>query len=231
MQAQLSAVKSFAGPPILQAALPTVFIVDNDESARDSLLRLLQNAGWQAESFSCAEEFLAHPRALQPACVIVDTDGLELQQALARCPEIPVIFLTTHRDIPMTVRAMKGGAVDFLIKPCTEAAIFSAVATAIERSRRAVAHQSAVHGVKVRYGSLSRREREVMGHVVSGRRNKQISADLGISEITVKAHRGRVMRKMAADSLVALVNMSRMLPPQPASGLRQNLAIPQLRVA
>lgn len=220
MQAQLAQVQSVETSLVRRTQQPTVFIVDRDEPTRESLERLMRRAGWQVESFDCGEEFLARPRALKPGCLIVDTEALDLQQALADRRETPLIFVTSHRDVRMTVRAMKAGAVDFLTKPCSDDAILGAVESALERSRRTLVEEAAVRVLADRYASLSPREREVLGLVVSGLLNKQVGAELGISEITVKAHRGRMMRKMAADSLAALVNMARTLRLDVGSGRR-----------
>jgi FixJ family two-component response regulator len=207
MQAQRSQVPSLQ----VSVPLPTVFIVDDDASARQSLERLMQSAGWTVESFDSADGLLARPRALQPGCLIVDTGGLELQEALADRPETPVIFVTSRNDVPMMVRAMKAGAVDFLTKPCSDSMLMSAVETAFDRSRRALAQEAALRSLNAHYTLLTPRERDVMGLVVRGLLNKQVAAELGISEVTVKTHRGRVMRKMAAGSLVSLANMARAL--------------------
>jgi FixJ family two-component response regulator len=171
----------------------------------------MQSAGWAAESFESGEELLARPRAMQPGCLIVDTGGLELQQALADRPETPVIFMTSQSDVRMTVRAMKAGAVDFLTKPCCNSMLMSAVESALDRSRRALAQEAALRSMKDRYTLLTRRERDVMGLVVKGLLNKQVAAQLGIAEITVKTHRGRVTRKMGANSFASLMNMARAL--------------------
>jgi FixJ family two-component response regulator len=211
MQAQRSQVLSLETSVPDRMPLPTVFIVDGDESARLSLERLMQSAGWAVESFDSAEDLLARPRAMRPGCLIVDAGGLELQQALADRPETPVIFVTSHSDVQMTVRAMKAGAVDFLTKPCCNLMLMSAVESALDRSRRALAQEATLRNLRDRYTLLTRRERDVMGLVVRGLLNKQVGAELGISEITVKTHRGRAMHKMAARSLANLLNMARTL--------------------
>jgi len=195
-------------------ALPTVFIVDADEFAGEALKLLMRSAGWLVEVFESAGEFMSQPRAMNPGCLIVGIDGLELQQALVDRPEIPTIFVTSHCDISIAVRAMKAGAVDFLVEPCSDAVILRAVDRALDHSRCALARELALSNLRDRYGCLSPREREVMGGVVCGKPNKQVGADLGISVITVKAHRGRVMRKMAAHSFADLVDMARALQSQ-----------------
>jgi FixJ family two-component response regulator len=200
----------------------TVFIVDDDVSVRESLEPLIRHAGWQAEAFASAQEFLAHPRMHSPSCLILDIDlpglsGLDLQKRIAADrTDMPIIFITGHGDIPMSVQAMKGGAVEFLTKPFCDEVLLCAIRDAIERSRAAVGYEAEVEVLRNRYESLSRREREVMASVVSGRLNKQVGFDLGISEITVKAHRGRVMRKMEARSLVDLAAMAARLGVTPA---------------
>jgi FixJ family two-component response regulator len=186
-------------------------------SARESLEVLVRAAGWQVESFASAEEFLARPRAMQPGCLLVDVslpelDGLDLQETIADRHETPVVFVTSQHDIRMTVRAMKAGAVDFLTKPFSSAAILSAVQCALDRSRKALAEENALRVLKLRYALLTSREEEVLALVVTGLLNKQVAAELGISEITVKAHRGNMMRKMAARSFAELVNMAAQLP-------------------
>jgi FixJ family two-component response regulator len=192
---------------------PIVFVVDDDISVRESLELLVQVSGWRAETFASAREFLARPRASVPSCVILDLalpdgSGLDLQQRVAADrSEMPVIFITGHGDVSQSVRAMKAGALEFLTKPFREDVLMSAIRQALERSRRTLEHHAKMKALRESYQSLTPREREVMVLVVSGFLNKQVGGELGISEITVKAHRGQVMRKMKADSLPALVNM------------------------
>jgi FixJ family two-component response regulator len=196
---------------------PIVFVVDDDISVRESLELLIQTEGWQPETFASAQEFLARPRAPVPSCLVLDVsmpdlNGLELQQRLAPDRgDMPIIFITGHGDIPMSVRAMKAGAIEFLTKPLGDEALLGAIAQAIERSRSALAREAEGRILRDRYAGLSPREREVMDLVVAGRLNKQVGGELGISEITVKAHRGKVMRKMHADSLADLVKMAAQL--------------------
>jgi FixJ family two-component response regulator len=199
---------------------PTVVIVDGDVSVRVSLERLVRTAGWEPESFASAEEFLSHPRSTLPCCLILDLalpelTGLELQKQLAGRQDMPIIFITSHTDVPMTVQAMKAGAVEFLTKPVNDVALLLAIPTAIERSRAALRHDSEMRTLGKCYSTLTPREREVMALVVAGLLNKQVGFELGISEATVKAHRGQVMRKMEAESLPDLVTMATTL------GLRQ----------
>jgi FixJ family two-component response regulator len=193
---------------------PIVFIVDDDISVRESLKLLIQDMGWQPETFETAQEFLSLPHPLVPSCLVLDLslpglDGLELQRRLAADrPDIPIIFITGHGDVPATVQAMKAGAVEFLTKPFSNTALLSAIQLALERSEVALRIQADMQTLQGRYARLSRREQEVMALVVRGLLNKQVGFELGISEITVKAHRGQVMRKMSANSFVELVNMA-----------------------
>jgi FixJ family two-component response regulator len=193
---------------------PIVFIVDDDVSVRESLQLLIQNEGWEPEPFSSAQQFLDHPRASVPSCLILDIslpelDGLELQKRVAvERTDVPIIFITGYGDVPKTVQAMKAGAVEFLTKPFDDEVLLTAVRHALERSRLAIARDAEMRELRNRYASLTAREQQVMALVVSGLLNKQIGGELGISEITVKAHRGRVMQKMMADSLPDLVKMA-----------------------
>jgi FixJ family two-component response regulator len=195
-------------------ATSIVFVVDDDISVRESLELLIGSEGWQPETFSSAQEFLTHSRTPAPSCLLLDIsmpglNGLELQKRVAaEHPDVPIIFITGHGDVPKTVQAMKAGAVEFLTKPFKDDVLLSAVRQALERSRVAVGQQSEIKELRSRYSSLSPREREVLTLVVSGLLNKQVGGELGISEITVKAHRGKVMHKMKADSLPDLVKMA-----------------------
>lgn len=192
---------------------PIVFVIDDDISVRESLEALIRYEGLQVETFASAADFLHRPRATTPSCLVLDVslpdlNGLALQEQLADRPEMPIIFITGFGDVPMTVQAMKAGAVEFLTKPFADTVLLDAIKNALTRSNAALDQDAEVGELRDNYTSLSPREREVMALVVSGLMNKQVGAELGISEITVKAHRGSVMRKMKATSLVDLVNMA-----------------------
>jgi FixJ family two-component response regulator len=201
---------------------PIVFVVDDDISVRESLESLIQFAGWQPETFASAGEFLARPRPTMPSCLVLDVslpdlNGLELQKLVAsERIDMPIIFITGHGDVPMTVQAMKGGAVEFLTKPFDDEVLLSAIRHAIERSAAVLDEQAEISALRASYESLTARERDVMKLVVAGMLNKQIGLKLDISEITVKAHRGKMMQKMNVDSVADLVRTAVRLGLTPA---------------
>jgi FixJ family two-component response regulator len=203
----------------MATAKPIVFVVDDDVSVRESLELLIQNEGWHPETFASAQEFLDCARARVPNCLLLDIslpglNGLELQKRIAvERADIPIIFITGHGDVPKSVQAMKAGAVEFLTKPFNDEELLTAIRQALERSRLALARVTEVQELRERYVSLTPREREVMALVVSGLLNKQVGYELGISESTVKAHRGQVMQKMRANSVADLVKMTARLHP------------------
>ena len=216
----MSSAKATGQPtPIrLPQATPIVFVIDDDLSVRESLELLIRSEGWQPETFPSANDFLARPRVLVPSCLVLDfslpdINGLDLQKRIAADRiDMPIIFITGHGDVQMTVRAMKAGAVEFLTKPFDYDVLVSAIRQAIESSRLAIGREAESRALRGRYATLTPREREVMALVVSGLLNKQVGYELKISEITVKAHRGSVMRKMKADSLPDLVKNVRQAP-------------------
>jgi FixJ family two-component response regulator len=208
--------------PLFSREKPIVFVVDDDVSVRESLELLIRSAGWEPELFASAQEFLARPRGLAPSCLILDVNlpdlnGLDLQKRVAADRnDMPIIFITGYGDVPMTVKAMKAGAVEFLTKPFGADVMVSAIRNAIDRSQAALGSEAEMRSVRDCYASLTHREQQVMSLVVSGRLNKQIGGELGISEITVKAHRGQAMRKMKANSVADLVRMAEGLHLAPA---------------
>jgi FixJ family two-component response regulator len=210
--------------PSMTVSTSIVFVVDDDISVRESLELLIRTEGWQPETFASAQEFLDRPRVCSPSCLLLDIslpglDGLELQQRIAADrSDMPIIFITGNGDVPKTVRAMKAGAVEFLTKPFSDDVLLSAIRQALERSHVVLSHQADMQALREHYGSLTPREKQVMALVVSGLLNKQVGGELDISEITVKAHRGKVMEKMKAGSLADLVKMASRLGVPLAAG-------------
>jgi FixJ family two-component response regulator len=202
------------GSSPMATAKPIVFVVDDDVWVRESLETLIRDEGWQAETFASAQEFLDRPRVFTPSCLVLDIslpglNGLELQKRVAvERTDMPIIFITGHGDIPMSVGAMKAGAVEFLTKPFNDEVLLTAIRQALERSRLALEQETEMHELRARYVSLTPREQDVMALVVSGLLNKQVAGELGITESTVKAHRGQVMQKMKANSVADLVRMT-----------------------
>ena len=198
----------------MSPATPIVFVVDDDISVRESLELLIRCEGWQPETFAAAQEFLDRQRAPVPSCLVLDVslpglNGLDLQNRVAvERTDMPIIFITGYGDVPMTVQAMKAGAVEFLTKPFSDEVLLTAIRQALERSRLVLGHEAEMQALRDCYASLTPRERQVMALVVTGLLNKQVGSELGISEITVKTHRGKVIQKMKADSLPDLVKMS-----------------------
>jgi FixJ family two-component response regulator len=214
MEFEMTAAHAVEGESELQSAqaTPVVFVVDDDVSVREALEAMIRFAGYGAETYACARSFLERPRVMVPNCLVLDVglpdlSGLDLQNLIAtERTDMPIIFITGCGNVPMTVRAMKAGAIEFLTKPFDDQVMLGAIRHAVERSRVALNEESEIRAVQDRYASLSRREREVMMRVVTGLLNKQVAGELGISEVTVKAHRGQVMRKMNVRSLAELIN-------------------------
>jgi len=201
------------------AAVPTVFIIDDDRGMRQAVQDLVESVGLRAESFATGQEFLNKRRNSDPSCLVLDVrlpqmSGLDFQQRLTEIGmQIPIIFITAHGDIPMSVRALKSGAVEFLTKPFRDQDLLDAIQQALQRDRVEQEHEAEVRELRERYQGLTAREREVMGLVVSGLLNKQIASEIGASEATIKIHRGNLMEKMRAASLVELVRMADKLKP------------------
>ena len=217
----------------ITSVTPIVFVVDDDASARESLASLIRSAGWHPKLMSSAQQFLVLPRIHAPCCLLLDVDlpdlsGLDLQQRVSDRTDMPIIFIADRSDVSTTVKAMKAGAVEFLMKPFRNDVIRNAMRDALERSRVALRHEAEMSVLQEHHAALTRREREVMELVLSGLLNKQIAAKLGITEITVKVHRGSMMRKMGADSLLDLVKIATRLRLTPVT---QEESRPQRKLA
>ena len=218
-----STLRNYSRSLHMSHATPIVFVVDDDPSVLEALESLILEAGWKPQVFISAQEFLGFPRTLVPNCLVLDVtlpgiNGLELQSLIARDRvEMPIIFITGHADVPMTVKAMKAGAVEFLTKPVPEEVLITAIKSAIARSRFTLEQEGEIRALRGLYGKLTPRERDVMALVVRGLLNKQVGGKLGMAEITVKAHRGQIMRKMNAASFADLVNMAARLGLAPPS--------------
>lgn len=213
MGTNLSEVSRPRNAKFVAEPVPAVYVVDGEDSVRESLEGLIRRAGWHATSFASAADFLAYRRYPQPSCLLLDltlpdANGLDVQEMLADHGEIPIIFISGYSDVPATVRAMKAGAVEFLVKPFRNDELLQAISRALEMSQVALREQARLESLRDRYASLSPRERQVLERVVSVSRSKRVAADLGITENTVKVHRSKVMRKMRANSLVDLANMA-----------------------
>ena len=210
----MAAASRTSNSPAMPRTAPVVFVVDDDISVRESLELLIRDKGWRPELFESAQSFLAHERSHLPSCLVLDVNlpdlnGLELQQQIASVSSLlPIVFVTGYGDIPMSVRAMKAGAAEFLTKPFDAEAMIQAIESALSKSQKALEKDAMKAVLRERFASLSKREREVMSLVVRGFMNKQVGGELNISEITVKAHRGRVMQKMRAITFVELVNIA-----------------------
>jgi FixJ family two-component response regulator len=227
MTAPVRRIESQIAPPIpAPHATPIVFVVDDDVSVREALELLIRDAGWRPETFESAHQFLSRPRAGVPSCLVLDIalpglNGLELQRRIAPDrADMPIIFIASAADVRTTVQAMKAGAIEFLTKPFNDTMLLNAIQHAIKRSETVLRVQAELGSLRERYATLSRREQDVMGFVVRGLLNKQVGFELGITEITVKAHRGQVMRKMGAGSFADLVNMAAKLDIHPARARR-----------
>ena len=214
MSSVITVIQQTALPSVMVNVSPTVFLIGEDNRLPHYLEPLIRRAGWTLQTLASVQDFLESPRAFVPHCVLLtfsrlDANNIDVQRQIVRqCAETPIVVISNFEDIPTTVHAMKAGAVDFLVVPFSNEDLLRSIQQAMERSRAALDHESEMHSVRSRYASLTPRERQVMTLVASGLLNKQVAAELAISEITVKAHRGKMMQKMKADSLAELVKMS-----------------------